>query len=323
VEKKTILVTGATGQLGRELHAAVAALEAHSSKFSTRNSQIPTHSSELEARNSQLEAYNFIFADRSLLPIEDAEAVSRFFQKETPSWCINCAAYTAVDKAETEKELAFRVNASAVGNLAAACSRTGARLIHLSTDYVFDGNSATPLNEADPTAPVNTYGASKLKGEQEAFGLHPGGTLVIRTSWVYSEFGNNFVKTMIRLMKERPEIRVVNDQVGSPTYAADLANAILRIIGVVTSQPASFRPGIYNYSNEGEISWFEFARAIRDLTTSACEVKPIPSSEFPTPARRPHYSLLDKSLIRKTYGLTIPGWRESLTVCLSKLAASN
>jgi dTDP-4-dehydrorhamnose reductase len=337
VEKKTILITGASGQLGQEL-----AVEAHRPPPPPhRTSAAPAPASQIdaatppEARNSppdaaasQLAPLHFVFADRLHLPIDDAAAVSRFFRDHQPAWCINCAAYTAVDKAETEKEKAFQINAEAVANLASACRDAGTRLIHLSTDYVFDGNSAIPLKETDPPSPINVYGASKLRGEEEALALHPDGTLVIRTSWVYSEFGHNFVKTMIRLMKERTSISVVNDQIGSPTYAADLARAILQIIyatnypSSATTRPSNstpFRPGIYNYSNEGEISWYEFALAIRELIGSQCQVQPIPSSQFPTPARRPHYSLLDKSLIRNTYGLTIPGWRESLAVCVEKL----
>jgi dTDP-4-dehydrorhamnose reductase len=282
-----ILVTGANGQLGRELQAA--------------------------ARPPEFE---FIFADKEQLPIGDPARILYFFSKYQPDYCINCAAYTAVDKAETEKELAFQINGEAVGALAAVCHSTGTRLIHLSTDYVFDGNSETALKEGYPTRPVNVYGASKLLGEQLAMEQHPGGTVIIRTSWVYSEFGYNFVKTMIRLMKEKPSINVVDDQVGSPTYAADLAAVLLRIC---TGQ--HFIPGIYHYSNEGRISWYEFALAIGELTNSRCPIHPIPTARYPTPAKRPHYSLLDKSLIRTTYGISIPDWRQSLAVCIARLSS--
>ncbi|GGB04231.1 dTDP-4-dehydrorhamnose reductase [Puia dinghuensis] len=282
----TILVTGANGQLGRELQVLAAAYP----------------------------QYSFVFADRSQLSIEDPQQIATFFNTHKPAWCINCAAYTAVDKAETEKDAAFRINGEGPGYLAAACRNSGARLIHVSTDYVFDGNSATPLKENDPTAPINAYGASKLAGEQRAMENHPGGTVIIRTAWVYSEFGNNFVKTMIRLMKERPAINVVDDQIGSPTYAADLAAAILHIVN-----SPNFVPGIYHYSNEGRISWYQFASAIRNHTGSTCTVNPIPSSQFPTPAKRPHYSLLDKTLIRKTYNIIIPDWEPSLLTCLGRL----
>ena len=281
-----ILVTGANGQLGRELQVLAPSFP----------------------------QFEFLFFDRAALSIADPDAINTFFARERPAYCINCAAYTAVDKAESEKESAFLINGDAVGYLAAACCDTGARLIHISTDYVFDGLSETPLKEGDPTGPINTYGASKLDGERQALKNHADGTLIIRTAWVYSEFGNNFVRTMIRLMKERPSINVVSDQVGSPTYAADLAAAILHII----TSP-SFIPGIYNYSNEGRISWYEFALAIRDLISSTCEVHPIPTAQYPTPAKRPRFSLLDKSLISATYHLTIPEWRHSLVTCIEKL----
>ena len=284
--KPTILVTGANGQLGRELQVLAA-----------------THPQ-----------YHFIFADRTVLPIDDPHQVDAFFAAHHPTVCINCAAYTAVDKAETDKEAAFRINGDAPGYLAAACHRHDAKLIHISTDYVFAGDSATPLSETDPTGPINTYGASKLAGEEKAMENHPDGTVIIRTAWVYSEFGNNFVKTMIRLMKERPSINVVDDQLGSPTYAADLAATILEILAYPL-----FIPGIYHYSNEGRISWYQFALAIRDHLGSTCTVNPIPSSQFPTPAKRPHYSLLDKALIRNTYQLSIRDWETALAVCMSKI----
>ena len=302
MEKKKILVTGANGQLGRELQAISAALTPNIA---------PTPSPGMISDSS---TYEFIFYDRAALSIADPDAINTFFARERPAYCINCAAYTAVDKAESEKESAYLINGDAVGYLAAACHNTGARLIHISTDYVFDGLSETPLREDDPTGPINTYGASKLEGERQALQHHPEGTLIIRTSWVYSEFGNNFVRTMIRLMKERPSINVVSDQVGSPTYAADLAAAILHIINA-----SSFIPGLYHYSNEGRISWYEFALAIREDIGSTCEVHPIPTTQFPTPAKRPRFSLLDKSLIRLTYHLTIPEWRPSLVTCIAKM----
>jgi dTDP-4-dehydrorhamnose reductase len=287
---KKILVTGANGQLGRELQA----LAVH------------------------FPAFGFIFVDRSVLPIDNPAAIKDFFNGHQPAWCINCAAYTAVDKAESEKENAFRINGDAPGWLANACRNAGARLIHISTDYVFPGNSATPLKENDTTGPINVYGASKLEGERRAIEQYPDGVLLIRTAWVYSEYGNNFVKTMIRLMKERPSINVVADQIGSPTYAADLANAILHIVDA-----PRFVPGIYHYSDEGRISWYDFAVAIRDRIESACAVNPIPTSGFPTPAARPAFSLLDKTKIRHTYGLSIPEWHTSLDICLFRLLSNN
>jgi len=281
-----IFITGSHGQLGRELQSLAP--------------EFPQH--------------NFFFFDRSTLPVEDPDASQAFLTREKPQWLINCAAYTAVDKAETEKETAFEINGDAPGYLANACRKTNTRLIHISTDYVFDGNSATPIKETDPTGPINTYGASKLEGERQAAREHSDGTIIIRTSWVYSEFGNNFVRTMIRLMKERPAVSVVNDQIGTPTYAADLAATILHIVGY-----PGFTPGIFNYSNEGKISWFDFAIAIRDAIGSTCKVNPIPTSQFPTPARRPHYSLLDKTHIQNIYGVSIPEWQPSLLTCLRRL----
>ena len=297
IDKQKILVTGANGQLGSELRAAVA-------------SSINAAAASLNAASLR-PAFDFIFLTREDLSFDDTRSIAAIFETHHPAYCINCAAYTAVDKAESEPELAYSINGEAVGHLAAACKTSGARLIHISTDYVFDGGSAIPLKEQDPTGPLNVYGASKLLGEQLALQQNPD-TLILRTSWVYSAFGNNFVKTMMRLMKEKESIRVVSDQVGSPTYAADLAAVILQII----DGPA-FIPGIYHYSNEGEISWSEFALAIKEMTGSACRVDPIPSAQYPTPARRPHYSLLDKTLIRQTYGVKIPAWKDSLVSCLS------
>jgi dTDP-4-dehydrorhamnose reductase len=290
-----ILVTGASGQLGRELQQAVA--------------NPPSQSNPL----SQSGDYEFIFLTREDLPLNDPGKIARLFEIHRPVCCINCAAYTAVDKAETEKDMAFLVNGEAVGALAATCRTFHARLIHISTDYVFDGESAVPLKEDGAVAPVNVYGASKLLGEQLARENNEE-TVIIRTSWVYSSFGNNFVKTMIRLMGERQTIGVINDQVGTPTYTADLAGLILRI-----ACGPLFVPGLYHYSNEGRISWYDFAVAIKELTGSPCQVNPIPSSQYPTPARRPHYSLLDKSLIKKTYGITIPDWKTSLVRCLERI----
>ncbi len=283
--KPLVLVTGANGQVGRELRVCAETAP------------------DLE----------FIFLSKDDLSIHDHEKVRDFFRENKPRFCINCAAYTAVDRAETEKELAFQINGDATGVLAAACRESGAGFIHISTDYVFNGTGTKPYEEGDPVDPVNAYGASKLAGERQAFENNPD-SVVIRTSWVYSEFGNNFVKTMMRLMRERDSINVVNDQVGSPTYAADLATTMLGII-----RSGKWIPGIYNYSNEGVISWHRFADSIRQLIGSACMVNPIPSGSFPTPAKRPGYSVLNKSKIRETYHLDIPAWEDSLRICIQRL----
>ncbi|HEV9035639.1 MAG TPA: dTDP-4-dehydrorhamnose reductase [Puia sp.] len=280
---KTVLVTGAGGQLGRELQRLAA-------------------------------GHHFVFTTREQLEVDDPEQVQAVFADVKPDWCVNCAAYTAVDKAESEPETAFRINGDAPGFLAKACRAAGTRLIHISTDYVFDGSRNIPLKEDDPTGPINVYGASKLEGEKQVLREYSEGALIIRTSWVYSEFGNNFVKTMIRLMNERPAIGVVDDQVGTPTYAADLAAAILMILSA-----RKFLPGIYHYSNEGQISWYQFALAIRFLIDSPCKVSPIPTTQFPTPARRPAWSLMDKTLIRDSYGVPILAWERSLAACINRL----
>lgn len=279
---KKILVTGANGQLGSELK-------------------------ELSSRYSQFE---WVFADRSVLDLSDLTSISKVLDTIQPQIIINCAAYTAVDKAETETELAEVLNHQAVGMMAQWSANHDCSLVHVSTDYVFDGNSSTALTEEAPTGPINVYGQTKLAGEQACLRENPD-AIVIRTSWVYSRFGNNFVKTMARLMQERESLNVVNDQIGSPTYAADLAQAILTII----THP-HWQAGIYHFSNEGEISWYEFALAIQEIGGFDCALSGIPSSDYPTPAQRPHYSLLDKSKITTTFGVEVPGYRESLNTCI-------
>jgi dTDP-4-dehydrorhamnose reductase len=281
----TILVTGANGQLGSELR-------------------------EQAAMHGQ---HRFVFNDRDEVDITNPNEVDACFDQFKPDYCVNCAAYTAVDKAETEQELAFRINADAVRNLATACTRTGAKFLHISTDYVFDGRGTAPYAETDPTNPPSVYGQSKLQGEAEALKANPA-TLIIRTSWVYSQYGHNFVKTMLRLMQSRPEIGVVADQQGSPTYAADLAEAILHIIDSGTWQPQ-----LYHFSNAGAVSWHGFAQAIKEGSGAACTVKPITTAEYPTPAARPAYSVLNTEKIQQAYGIKLKPWRESLVVCLRKL----
>ena len=278
----TILVTGSNGQLGNELRVT--------------SKQYPT--------------YRFLFTDRNELSIENFKAVKNYFENEQIDFCINCAAYTAVDKAETEQEQAFAANAEAVGNLAQICKEHHAQFIHVSTDYVFNGNATEPYKENDRVDPVSVYGKSKLRGEELAFNNNAS-SIIIRTSWVYSSFGNNFVKTMKRLMNEKESINVVSDQYGCPTYAADLAQVIMNIIEI--ENPA---PGIYNYCNEGMITWYLFACAIKKIIKSKCIVNPIPTQEYPTPAKRPHYSVLETSKIKNTFHITIPKWKTSLEKCM-------
>ncbi|GAB2833896.1 SDR family oxidoreductase [Ferruginibacter profundus] len=282
---KTILITGANGQLGKE--------------FQVLATLYPQ--------------YHFLFVGRDVLAIEDFEAVKKYFAKNNIGYCINCAAYTAVDKAETESDAAFLVNATAVGNLAAVCATHNTQLIHISTDYVFDGTGKHPYKETDVTNPVSVYGASKLQGEQLALQNNPS-AIIIRTSWVFSSFGNNFVKTMLRLMKEKESINVVADQWGCPTYAADLATVIMSIID--KHSLSGIPSQVFNYCNNGVINWHQFAVAIKEFTGSTCIVTPIPSSQYPTPVKRPLYSALDTDLIKKTFGIAIPGWKESLKKCL-------
>jgi len=283
-----VIITGANGQLGKALKSAVVAYP----------------------------EFEFIFLSKDDLAIDQTAAVEAYFKKITPAFCINCAAYTAVDKAETERDTAMRVNADATGLLASVCKSVGARFIHVSTDYVFDGKSTMPYKETDTTDPVNYYGLTKLRGEQLATAGNDE-TIIVRTSWVYSEYGNNFVKTMIRLMKEKESLNVVNDQFGSPTYAADLARVLLDIIS--GQSKGKWIPGIYHYSNEGEISWYDFAMAIKALTGSNCRVNPIPTMAYPTPAKRPAYSVFDKTKIRSTWRLLIPNWKESLAIAISRI----
>lgn len=281
--KPLIMVTGANGQLGKELR-------------------------QLEKEWSQ---FDFLFLSREDLPIHHFELVRNFFKGSHPDFLINCAAYTAVDKAEQEKDLAYQVNAEAVGVLAAVCKEYHCRFIHVSTDYVFDGTASRPYREEDLTNPQGVYGATKLEGEKQAQQFNPD-SIIIRTSWVYSSYGKNFVKTILRLLQEKPSVSVVNDQIGSPTYAADLAKAILEIIS-----SNKWLSGIYNYSNDGIISWFSFATEIAALRGSTIPVYPISTAEFPTPAKRPAWSVLDKSKISDAYGIKIRPWKESLRECLA------
>jgi dTDP-4-dehydrorhamnose reductase len=275
---KRILVTGANGQLGSELALL---------------------------SKSYLE-YEWIFANRKDITLDNLELLKVQLDEIKPDIIFNCGAYTAVDKAETEKELAFTINHLAVELIAKYTFKNNVKLIHISTDYVFDGLSSNALTEDAQTNPINVYGESKLAGEIACSKENPE-SIIIRTSWVYSKFGNNFVKTMQRLMQERDEINVVNDQIGSPTYAADLAQAMIDII-----ESSEWIPGIYNYSNEGEISWYEFALSVKELGSYNCKVGGITSASYPTPAKRPSFSLLSKEKIKAIYNLNIPNYKESL-----------
>lgn len=292
---KTILVTGANGQLGKE--------------FRTLAIQYPQ--------------YNFLFTGKEELPVNDNEAVKKYFTNHQINFCINCAAYTAVDKAETEKEKAFSINADAVADLAFVCKTFNVQLIHISTDYVFDGTAQQPYTETDATQPMSVYGQSKLQGEEFALQNNPA-TIIVRTSWVYSSFGNNFVKTMLRLMQQKESINIVNDQWGCPTYAADLAHAIISIIqknpvAVVPQSPILPQHAIYNYCNQGITSWYHFAMSIKEFTGSNCSILPISTIQYPTPAKRPAWSVLDTALIQYTFNVHIPQWQESLKKCLGLL----
>jgi dTDP-4-dehydrorhamnose reductase len=284
-----ILVTGADGQLGRALRSE-----------SVRHAE-----------------HEYLFADRGMLPIDEPDRVRAVFSEWRPTLCINAAAYTAVDRAETDVEQAYRINAEAVGWLASACRDHGTRLVHVSTDYVFRGDANRPYREDDPTDPQSVYGASKRQGEESALREAPD-CLIVRTSWVYYEEGANFVRTMIRLMKERASVGVVADQWGCPTYARDLADCLLRI-----ADGGRLLPGIYHYCNQGAITWHAFATAIRDILGSACEVRAISTAEYPTPVRRPAYSVLDTTRIRGIFGIVPPPWRTSLEECMRRIEAGS
>ncbi len=279
---KKILVTGSNGQLGSELR-------------------------ELSFFQDQ---YEWIFTDWKELDLSNLQNLTNNITTISPDIIINCAAYTAVDKAESEIELADILNHQAVAIMAKWTFANNCKFIHVSTDYVFDGTSNIALDEDAPTAPINVYGITKLAGER-ACRKENVESIIVRTSWVYSSFGANFVKTMSRLMKEKDILNVVNDQIGSPTYAADLAQAILDILN-----HSNWQAGIYNYSNEGEISWCEFALAIQKIGAFECRVSGISSSQYPTPAKRPAFSLLDKSKIKATFSLSIPDYIESLRKCM-------
>ncbi|MBR1712395.1 MAG: dTDP-4-dehydrorhamnose reductase [Alloprevotella sp.] len=282
-----ILVTGANGQLGSELRRLV-----------KEGAGVPDE---------------FIFTDVEELDITDAEAVRHCVAEKRVGLIINCAAFTAVDKAESEPELCDLLNHRAPRLLAETMAEVGGQLLHISTDYVFDGTAHRPYTEDAPTCPNSVYGRTKLLGEEALMEACPN-SVIVRTAWLYSSYGNNFVKTMLRLGRERESLGVVADQIGTPTYARDLASALLQMVrhGLV--------PGIYHYSNEGVTSWYDFTREIhRQAGITSCRVSPLHTEDYPAPAPRPHFSVLDKTKIKATYGITIPWWADSLRNCLNEL----
>jgi dTDP-4-dehydrorhamnose reductase len=291
---KSILVTGANGQLGRELR-------------------------QLSDLNTD---FTFTFISRDELDLSDSAAIQTWFMDKAFDVIINCAAYTAVDKAEVEPELARALNSTAVETLARIAKAKNSALIHISTDYVFNGKNYQPYSETDLTDPQGIYGQTKLEGEQAMLAINPAKSIIIRTSWVYSRFGNNFVKTMLRLGKEREELGVIYDQVGTPTSAQDLALAIMAIIQHPKLESLTDTE-IYHFSNEGVCSWYDFAKAIFEYSAIVCQVKPIVTKDYPTPATRPHYSLLNKAKIKSTFDLTIPYWKDSLADCLNNLTGTD
>lgn len=299
MSSKSILVIGKNGQLGQSIQKLV-------TQDSTLNTQ-----------------HSFTFVSRDELDLSSSESIREYFADKSFDVIINCAAYTAVDKAESEPELADQINHLAVKQLAEIAKAQNAFMLHVSTDYVFNGQSFKPYVETDEVGPQGVYGLTKLKGEQAMQAIAPAGC-IIRTSWVYSEFGNNFVKTMLRLGAERDSLNVIFDQVGSPTYASDLASAILEILNVEFSMLNGQKNAeiqhsplnIYHYSNEGVCSWYDFAQAIFELSNTKCTVLPIETKDYPTPAKRPHFSVMNKAKIKSKLNLSIPYWRQSLLACL-------
>ena len=288
----TILVTGSNGQVGQELQAI----------------------------SKQFPDFEFIWTDVAELDITDKTAVQDLFQQYTFEYCLNCAAYTAVDKAESQEELARQINVTGPKNLAEAAAATNCKIIQLSTDYVYHGQQNTPYKEGDPVSPQGVYAKTKLAGDEAVLEKNSQ-NLVIRTSWVYSSFGQNFVKTMRRLGSEKEELRVIYDQIGSPTYARDLAMAMLQIIQQLAKEKVDQQSasGVFHYSNEGVTSWYDFALAIFEISGITCKVYPIETSEYPTAAARPPFSLLHKGKIKAVFQLEIPHWRESLNRCIQLL----
>jgi dTDP-4-dehydrorhamnose reductase len=294
-----ILVTGKNGQLGRSINKLV--------------------NTDTRIDNNQ-NSNDFIFVGREELDLSKENNISRYFDNNDRfDIIINCAAYTAVDKAEEELELANQVNHLAVKQLAEVAKTQQAKLIHISTDYAFDGKSDKPYIETDETNPINVYGRTKLDGERALQKVMPTDAIIIRTSWVYSEYGNNFVKTMLRLGQERDELSVVSDQIGSPTYATDLANTILDIVQNKTFKEAVQKTQVFHYSNAGEISWYEFAKEIFKIAKIDCKANPIVTEQYPTPAKRPKNTLMGKNKITEKFGVDIPDWTESIQACIKNI----
>lgn len=272
----------------------------------------------LKSASAAYPQFNLLFTDANELDITSAESLAAYFSANQIDACINCAAYTAVDKAEADEENAFRLNFQAVLSLAEICAQHNAQLIHISTDYVFNGKQNVPYAETDDTDPQSIYGASKLRGEAAATGYNPD-TIVVRTSWLYSEYAVNFVKRMQELMREREELSVVFDQAGTPTYAGDLAVALLDILQYKADHSDASLGGVYHYSNEGVTSWYDFAVTIKELTAATTTVLPVTSDKYKTAASRPAYSVLNKEKIKNTFGIHIPYWRDSLVKCLRRM----
>ncbi len=287
-----ILVTGKNGQLGKSIHKIV---------------------------NKSQQTHEFIFTGRKELDLSSKNSISNYFVKNNPDVIVNCAAYTAVDKAEKNVNLANQVNHLAVKQLANIANQQQIKLIHISTDYVFDGENNQDYKEINATNPINVYGKSKFSGEQSIQKLMPNNAIIIRSSWIYSEYGNNFVDTMLRLGEERDELSVVSDQVGSPTYATDLAKGILAIINHKNYKAKKQETQIYHHSNQGGCSWYEFAKEIVQLAKIECKVKPVTTDKYLTTTKRPKNTLMNKDKIKKIFGISAPPWEKSLKACITIL----
>lgn len=285
-----ILITGGNGQLGREINELIA----------------------------DFPDFEFLFTDVEELNIANANILEQFFDVHKPHYVINCAAYTAVDKAEEETDMAYNVNVTGVENLASVSKNHLSKLIHISTDYVFDGRNCKPYIESDRPNPIGIYGQTKREGEEKCLSANDE-SVIIRTSWLYSAFGSNFVKTMLRLGKERDSLSVVFDQAGTPTYARDLAKVILQIVDGTEKHYSNWVPGIYHFSDEGVCSWYDFATEIMNISQTKCDIKPVESKDFQVTAKRPHYSVLNKTKIKEVFGIQIPYWKESLKDCIATL----